>query len=184
MFSFLEYFTKEDADYAIHSLDGKLLGGNVVRVLNYHEVGSLDPSPSIAITQLNTSSNSTVLNGSRGEHFHVPHAVRYIQTEPPGWLTSQNTSKFLPGADATSTRAIGGVTTHGRQNIPAHRPTLPMVAVVRQALPWFHREVLLGPSAIQKLAWALDTTTVVDRSTRTLALLTTHERGVSLDDYH
>ncbi|KAF5317919.1 hypothetical protein D9611_014421 [Ephemerocybe angulata] len=34
---FLEYFTKEDAEYAVQSLDGKPLGGNVVRVLSYHD---------------------------------------------------------------------------------------------------------------------------------------------------
>ena len=47
VFSFLEYFTKEDAEYAIQSLDGKFLGGNVVRVLDYHDVSSLDPLLSI-----------------------------------------------------------------------------------------------------------------------------------------
>ena len=44
VFSFLEYFTKEDAEYAIHSLDGKLIGGNVVRVLDYHNVSPPIPS--------------------------------------------------------------------------------------------------------------------------------------------
>ncbi|KAF6762711.1 hypothetical protein DFP72DRAFT_1060962 [Ephemerocybe angulata] len=39
---FLEYFTKEDAEYAVQSLDGKPLGGNVVRVLSYHDVSTLD----------------------------------------------------------------------------------------------------------------------------------------------
>ncbi|TEB30147.1 hypothetical protein FA13DRAFT_571669 [Coprinellus micaceus] len=34
---FLEYFTKEDAEFAVSSLDGKLLGGNAVRVSNYHD---------------------------------------------------------------------------------------------------------------------------------------------------
>lgn len=34
---FLEYFTKEDAEDAVNSLDGKLLGGKVVRVLSYHD---------------------------------------------------------------------------------------------------------------------------------------------------
>jgi hypothetical protein len=39
-FSFLEYFTKEDAEFAVSSLDGKLLGGNAVRVSNYHDVST------------------------------------------------------------------------------------------------------------------------------------------------
>lgn len=45
MFRFLEYFTKEDAEDAVNSLDGKLLGGKVVRVLSYHDVSTLDPLP-------------------------------------------------------------------------------------------------------------------------------------------
>ena len=82
MFRFLEYFTKEDAEYAIQSLDGKFLGGNVVRVLDYHDVSPPDPLLRSTELKVYTPSTSTVLKGSRGGRIHALHADLYTQTDP------------------------------------------------------------------------------------------------------
>jgi len=45
--SFLEYFTREDAEHAVRTLDGKRLGGTTVRVFSYNDVSA---SPTLCLS--------------------------------------------------------------------------------------------------------------------------------------